>query len=64
VPSRLLSAGLSLGMLHSGISAGLYARGVIAPVLTLASVAVCAGWGWRCLRRDGVLLRRAPALAL
>jgi uncharacterized membrane protein len=62
--SRLVSAGLSLGMLHSGVSAGLMARGVIAPVLTVVSVLACAGWGWRCLSQDGVSLRRSPAASV
>jgi uncharacterized membrane protein len=59
--SRLISAGLSLGMMHSSVSAGLMARGVIAPVLTVVSVLACAAWGWRCLSLDGVSLRRSPA---
>jgi uncharacterized membrane protein len=60
--SRLVSAGLSLGMMHSSMSAGLFARGVIAPVLTVVSVVACAAWGWRCLAQDGVCLRRSPAV--
>jgi hypothetical protein len=58
--SRVVSAGLSLGMMHSGLNAALMARGIIAPVLTVVSVLACAAWGWRCLSQDGVCLRRAP----
>jgi hypothetical protein len=63
---RVLDAGMSLGALHWGLDAGLLSRGVFSGVLSTVSVAVCAVWGWRCLRRmpDITLrLRGKPALA-
>jgi hypothetical protein len=48
---RVLDAGMSLGALHWGLDAGLLSRGVFSGVLSTISVAVCAVWGWRCLRR-------------
>lgn len=59
--SRLVDAGMSIGFLHSGIDAGLLARGLFSPMLTVLTVGVCAAWGWRALRRDGVSLRLVPA---
>jgi hypothetical protein len=56
--SRLVDAGMSLGLLHWGIDAGLLSRGVLSSLLTAVTVAACAGWGWRSLRRlPGVTLR-------
>jgi hypothetical protein len=60
---RLLDAGMSLGVLHWGLDAGLLSRGVFSGILSSVSIAVCAAWGWRCLRRmpDITLrLRRRP----
>lgn len=62
--SRVVDAAMSLGFLREGVDAGLLARGVLSPVLTTVTVAVCAYWGVRCLRSDGIRLRRrrlAPA---
>jgi len=60
---RMLDAGMSLGALHWGLDAGLLSRGVFSGVLSTISVAVCAMWGWRCLRRmpDITLRLRAKA---
>jgi hypothetical protein len=49
--SRLLDAGMTLGLLHWGIDAGLLGRGLFSGLLTSVTVLVCAAWGWRCLRR-------------
>lgn len=62
--SRAVTALLSFQMLRLGTEQGLLARGVLSPLVTMLGVAVCAWWGWRSLRADGVRLRRhAPALA-
>jgi hypothetical protein len=62
---RLLDAGMSIGFLHWGLDAGLLSRGVISGLLTATMIAVCAAWGWRCLRRmPGITLcLRAPMAA-
>lgn len=53
--SRLLDAGMSLGVLHWGIAAGLFSRGVFSGLLTALSIGVCAYWGWSRLQRiDGI----------
>jgi hypothetical protein len=44
--SRLLDAGLGLGSIRYGLDAGLLSRGVLSTLLTVASIAVCAAWGW------------------
>ncbi|HKT03581.1 MAG TPA: hypothetical protein VJT31_28970 [Rugosimonospora sp.] len=61
--SRVLDAGMTLGLLHWGIDAGLIGRGLFSGVLSALTVLVCAVWGWRRLRRvPGVrLCLRAPA---
>jgi hypothetical protein len=56
--SRLADAAMSLAFLHRGVESGLLARGLLSPVLTAITVLACASWGWRCLHRDGVRLRR------
>lgn len=62
--SRLIDAGMSLGLLHFGLDAGLLSRGVLSGALTVLTIAVCAGWGTRALRRiPGVTLRLRPAPA-
>jgi hypothetical protein len=48
---RLLDAGMSIGFLHVGIDAALLSRGLLSGLLTALMVVVCAGWGFRCLRR-------------
>jgi hypothetical protein len=56
--SRLIDAGMSIGLLHWGIDAGLLSRGVLSGLLTMVTVVGCAVWGWRSLRRlPGVTLR-------
>ncbi|GAA5194751.1 hypothetical protein GCM10023322_59920 [Rugosimonospora acidiphila] len=59
---RLVDAGMSLGFLHWSLDAGLLSRGVFSGLLTATMIVICAGWGWRCLRRmPGITLRlRAP----
>jgi hypothetical protein len=54
--SRLVDVALNLGFLHRGVDAGLWARGLVSPVLTVLAVAVCTAWGWRSLRRNGIRL--------
>jgi len=62
--SRLADAGMTLSFLHHGVSAGLMSRSLFSPLLTLTTIAVCAFWGTRRLRREGVTIRLgAPALA-
>jgi hypothetical protein len=62
--SRLIDAGMSLGLLHFGLDAGLLSRGVLSGALTVLTIVVCAGWGTRALRRiPGVTLRLRPAPA-
>jgi hypothetical protein len=59
--SRLLDAGMSLGVLHFGVSAGVFSRGVLSGLLTALSIAACAYFGWSRLHRiDGVTLRFRP----
>jgi hypothetical protein len=56
--SRLIDAGMSLGMLHFGLSFGLLSRGLFSGLLTALTIGVCAAWGVRALRRmPGVTLR-------
>jgi hypothetical protein len=56
--SRLLDAGMSLGVLHFGITAGVFSRGVFSGLLTALSIGACAYFGWSRLHRiEGVTLR-------
>lgn len=56
--SRLLDAGMSLGVLHWGIALGIFSRGVFSGLLTALSIGVCAYWGWSRLKRiEGVRFR-------
>jgi hypothetical protein len=56
--SRLLDAGMSLGVLHFGVTAGVFSRGVFSGLLTALSVGVCAYFGWSRLHRiEGVTFR-------
>jgi hypothetical protein len=59
--SRLADAGISFGLVQSGVDTGLLSRGVLSPVLTMSSVLLCAAWGWRSLHTNGVRLRLAAA---
>jgi hypothetical protein len=61
--SRLVDAAMSLGFLHFGVTAGLLSRALLSPLLTVLAVGVCAVWGVRALRRDGVTLRLVPSVA-
>ncbi len=62
--SRLIDAGMSLGLLHFGVDFGLLSRGLLSGVLTALTIGVCAAWGVRALRRmPGVTLRLRPAPA-
>jgi hypothetical protein len=56
--SRIVDAAMNLGFLRGGVDAGLIGRGVVSPVLTVVTIAVCAYWGKRCLHLDGIRLRR------
>jgi hypothetical protein len=49
--SRLIDAGMSVGSLRFGVDAGLLSRGVLSTLLTVATIAVCAIWGWRRIRQ-------------
>jgi hypothetical protein len=49
--SRLLDVGMSIGSLRYGVDAGLLSRGVLSTLLTVATIAVCAIWGWRRIRQ-------------
>jgi hypothetical protein len=56
--SRLLDAAMSLGVLHWGIEAGVFSRGLFSGLLTALSIGVCAYWGWSRLHRiEGVRFR-------
>jgi hypothetical protein len=60
--SRLADAGLSLGVLHWGVDAGVFSRGVFSTLLTLLSIGACAYWGWSRLRRiEGVRFQLGAA---
>jgi hypothetical protein len=59
--SRLLDAGMSLGVLHFGVTAGLFSRGVFSGLLTALSIGVCSYFGWSRLHRiEGVTFRFGP----
>jgi len=63
--SRLFDAGLSVGVLHWGLSAGIFSRGICSSLLTVLSIGVCAYWGWSRLRQiEGVRFQFGPAAAL
>jgi hypothetical protein len=55
--SRVVDVAVNLGFLHRGVDAGLWARGLLSPLLTIVAVAVCTAWGWRSLRRNGIRVR-------
>lgn len=55
--SRLIDVAMNLGFLHRGVDAGLWARGLLSPLLTVLAVAVCTAWGWRSLRRNGIRIK-------
>ena len=62
--SRLLDAGMSLGLLHWGVGFGLVARPFFSGLLSALTIGLCAIWALRTLRRMGVRLRlrgAAPA---
>ncbi|MBO0844958.1 MAG: hypothetical protein J2P22_06025 [Nocardioides sp.] len=59
--SRLLDAGMSLGVLHFGLAAGVFSRGVFSGMLTAMSIGACAYFGWSRLHRiEGVRVRFNP----
>ncbi len=58
---RLIDAGMSVGFLRFGIDFGLLSRGVFSGLLTVLTIAACAAWGRRCVRRLGVTLRFGSA---
>jgi hypothetical protein len=55
--SRLADAGMTLGFLHFGVSAGMLSRSLLSPLLTLCTIVACTLWGFRSLRREGVRVR-------
>ncbi|WP_127502872.1 hypothetical protein [Actinoplanes solisilvae] len=61
--SRVLDAGMSLGMLHISLDLGLLSR-LFSGGLTVLTIAVCVAWGIRAMRRmPGVTLRLRPSAA-
>jgi hypothetical protein len=63
--SRLIDAGMSIGILDWGVNAGLLSRGVLSGTLTVLSIAACACFGWTRLRNThGVTFRRRAAVAV
>ena len=55
--SRVIDAGMSLGLLRWNLDLGLLSRGLFSGLLTAVTIAVCAAWGARALRRlPGVTL--------
>ncbi len=56
--SRIVDAAMNLGFISGGVDAGMIGRGLVSPLLTILTVAICASWGWRCLHLDGIRLRR------
>ncbi len=63
--SRVADAAMNVGFLHWGVNAGLLSRGLLSPLLTAVTVALCTWFGWRAMHRDGVRLTlvRHPAPA-
>ena len=65
--SRVIDAVVTVLMMKTSISAGLLSRSLISPALTIVTIGICAAWGVRALRHDGVSVRRGvmptPALA-
>jgi hypothetical protein len=56
--SRLFDAGMSIWFIGNGFDLGLLSRGVFSTLLSAVTVAACAGWGWRVMRRiPGITLR-------
>jgi hypothetical protein len=68
--SRLLDAAMSVGAIHYGLTFGLLSRGVLSGILTVASILLCAVWGWSRLQRipgvvvatGGPVRERGPVL--
>ena len=60
--SRVLDAGMSLGLLHWGLGFGLVSRPFFSGALSALTIGLCAAWARHTLRRmPGVTLRlRAP----
>lgn len=49
--SRLIDVAMSVGFLQLSLDAGILSRGVLSTLLTVATIAVCAIWGWRRIRQ-------------
>ncbi|HEX2283938.1 MAG TPA: VC0807 family protein [Mycobacterium sp.] len=49
--SRLIDVGMSVGFLQFSLDAGLLSRGLLSTLLTVGTIALCAVWGWRQIRR-------------
>ena len=58
--SRLADAGMNLGFLRWGVEAGFLSRGLLSPLLSVATIGLCTWWGIRTFRREGIRLRLAP----
>ena len=58
--TRILDAGMNLGALHLGLTAGVLSRLVLSGGLTVVSIGLCAYWGWTRLgRMEDVEVRMA-----
>lgn len=65
--SRVIDAAVTVIMMQTSMTAGLLSRSLISPTITILSIGICAAWGLRALRSDGVHVRRGvmptPAVA-
>jgi hypothetical protein len=57
--SRIADAGMNLSFLRFGVDAGLLSRGLLSPLLTGLTIALCTWWGMRTFRREGINLKLA-----
>jgi hypothetical protein len=65
--SRVIDAVVTVVMMQTSMTAGLLSRSLISPTITVLSIGICAAWGLRALRSDGIHVRRGvlptPAIA-
>jgi hypothetical protein len=61
--SRVADAAMTYGFLRRGVDAGIAGRALVSPVLLAITIGLCFLWGRRCLRNDGIRLKRAQAAA-
>jgi hypothetical protein len=55
--SRLVDAAMNFGFLRLGLDAGLLSRGILSPILTIATICISVAWGVRALRLDGIRIQ-------